>query len=1741
MAFDPVKQFLQMGTPEETNAVDVISGNLDSPAPAVTGLGESFARGAQAGAEGLSADVEYFKGLFNLAVGDDEAAAANIRAAEQDQQAAAAATSGMQSFEDFLKEPSVDGFLSQIAKFSGQTSVSAITSIAGGGIGGVIGKAVGKKVASKAAQRIAKDSLERTAKGVATPEERLIAQMSYDYAKRGAFTGAFGAEYVPAAAGGLREAVESDQEIGADTALRSFLVGAPIAAVGTLGEAAILKAFGNVAAKRAIKEGDTFSTLAKDIASSTGRTAAIEGTTEVIQESIAIANRASMDDSFTAQEAALRLGEAAFAGFFSGGALGAAGGAAGNVISRRGDIAEGTGNLAANVVDKARRFLDQGQTQQTDSEINKEQYGDIMSGLTTPESQADINAQLSAMVDETSNKESVWVAGNTPEYNARPNKATEITVNGKLAFAAFIPGRGTIISTNRTAIDQVIQEEASEQSLASALGYSAAKETTAPGDLVVQALDANGSVISEEVTSKDGLEAAFSAARALAPEGGSVKQTTVEKALEERRRRAETEAGPVIREMDITEGDFSDTVFDETQTDQEFELERVESRPFSPKRDPNEIFDNTESLRNDYVEAFGPTDWTDPFYGEMSEALLREAVDQQNGNPTSEVSVIKEDNSYKVVREGLPADSEFDSAAFLAAAVNKAKRSKFARDSRVVIVPPEGRGKPAKINLVDITNAGKRLLRIRGDETFQVGTPLESAKKGLQEILADLQLEGYDILIDGQSLFGIQGALPDSLNVAAARIGKTSVGLKQLLTPVQTVTNQEQRGDGTFDPAADAAIETTDMTEIERMQRSSANLDIPQTGIEQEVSPSFGPDLRLGRAPTTGPATGGGLEAAGFTDPLVRGVIDALLAAVKFVNPPRILTFAQIDTATDAQLEAEFSGKALEAVIEMRDSMRASESKKGTYSGLANVAIIRETSNPLNDALVIGHELGHALFKQEQDGALSQRALRNSLLKAFNRDARRQSYLDKYSNQDLAFEEWYADNVAKWASREYVKRQAASLTDRHFKKIADRLKALYRTLSSNVRKRMGRKIPQEFEQYMDVVTGRVKEEAPNEVPFKAKQLAAEVTEVIVKQNGEALASHWQSKISDLAKNPTLRPIMKLVRTADGVLRSVSRPIADMFYVRSQDASQEGGLGMLGAKSRKLDQLQNDFEDQIGPLSDPQVQAALLEASSSAPTSELSPQAQSVRQFLDKLFDEYIEPSNTNINRQENYFPVVLNLLEIESRPDEFVDFIVANQPGITRERALEAVHYLRKYAESVQDNAPITIDPTDPAAAVEKSIILTKGIDRKLLSDAGFLQEPQDAFVSYMRHIVKRVEWNTHTKDANGVSILDAELDKLSEEDAAIAREIIGTYLGYQSKPLSPLWRKINSYGQFLQFVTILPFATIASIPELAGPIINSKELNMDTFMTAFKQIGATIKNRAEATQFARDLGVTTSEVVANAWVTEAEQDYMDTKVRKMSDRFFSVIGLNFFTKFTREFAAGMGVQFILKHAKNEFNNPRSERYLKELGLTAAEVTAWEKGGRKLTTPEGKRVAKGLQRFVESSILRPNAAERPVWASDPHWALVWQLKSFLYAYTKVITGGVFREALNRRNETKGLEQLTATTAVFFLTAIATMPLAMLALELREYAKYGLAWAIPGLDASDRYFRSDSMDWDQYLAEIFDRSGFVGPLSIGNMALQNAEWGKNPILPILGPTAETIDVILKNGFDVGATLKQRLPI
>jgi hypothetical protein len=595
----------------------------------------------------------------------------------------------------------------------------------------------------------------------------------------------------------------------------------------------------------------------------------------------------------------------------------------------------------------------------------------------------------------------------------------------------------------------------------------------------------------------------------------------------------------------------------------------------------------------------------------------------------------------------------------------------------------------------------------------------------------------------------------------------------------------------------------------------------------------------------------------------------------------------------------------------------------------------------------------------------------------------------------------------------------------------------------------------------------------------------------------------------------------------------------MFYVRAQDLAARGKLGFLRATNVTIGRWKNRFEREIGDMSSPEVKAGFERAFSSKSTAELTGVARQIRDYLETFYDEYVEPSNTGVGKRPDYFPVSLNLSELIERREVFKQLLLDNDPTLdTPKKRAEAakkidkaIDRLVKLGQSVEEEP--AIDPTNPAAAVEQAIKLTANIDRELLDFYGFVNSPDAAFIDYMRHVIKRVEFN---KATGGPEALQARLAALSDEDRKTAEDVISSYLGYQKQPIAPWMRKLNSWGQFIQFITILPFATIASLPDLAGPIINHKEFS--GLWVGFKEIVATVKNRQEAQQLARDIGVVTSETVANAWVTQAEQDYMDPFVRELSDGFFKLIGLDFFTKFSREFASNMGVQFLTNHARNEFNNPNSARYLEELGVTAEEILAWNEN-KSFDTPEGAKVRDALARFVESSIMRPNAAERPVWASDPRFALAWQLKAYFYSYYKTIMAGVLREANARTNDTTGMAQLTAVSAILLLTAVATMPLAMMGMELREHAKNGLAWLLPGKEADDKYFRSDKMDWDDYWYEIVDKSGFLGPMSMARMAHQNAEWGNSAIFSLLGPTAETIEEAFQNGWRVDRTFNNRL--
>ena len=1816
---------------------DIAQGNVEDPIGVIApeSLTEAFSAGLKSGGAALDADVEYFKALFNTATGDQEAAETNVRRARIKEAQAAIPVSTMETFSEFVDEPTIEGFFMQIGKSTGEIFPSAVSSIASGGIGGlaaVLGKTAVTKTGKSIANRIVKDALKNTADGTADAMEKELAQSAWSVFKAGAFVGAGTSEYVPLAGGNLSEALEAGQELNFDTAMRAATVAVPQALLGVGAEAGMLKLIGNVAKKRSVREGSLFGKLAKDISSTALKGGVIEGATEVVQEGIGVANRMDMDATYTAQDAKMRLGQSAFAGFFGGGAAGGAGGTVSSIFSQ------------------ANQLVEKGRQAQVDEQINEEQYGDLGSGYTTEESQSDLAGQIDAMTDSTSSKQAVWAAGAKPVFGAKENTITPVKIDGsdKPAYAAFVPGRGTIVSTSEQIVADVIADEASDSILQAALGYSNLK--TEDGNLAVVVTDKQGRVVSEELTTEDNVEAAKVAARKLMPEGGSYEVVSAEKALEQRKQRVDKERGPVVRSMDDADSEQVDkdmgfkgtaTGFDEGGGI--FEPVITKLKEYAARNKDKE-YENTQPRRAEFEAAFGQEmdiDWNSDYFGGMSEGLMRAAVAAKKANPDAVVTITEgKDGAYDLNLETTPdtetfsiggQDQKLPIGEFVSQSVKDADRvaknddfnNKDSAEAKVTVVDPDG--KETIAILADLVNAGRRIVASREGVNFAQVTDQEAYSAIAGEMLADPE-NLYDIQIDGASIFGestprlrIQSGrirvggtkaaprtlgqlnyprgggrtaptvrnyeavdnaevtqtlaqareafgtevdaeadfndgyyarMPQALLEQAVRDTENTGGLNEV------VVEQDQDGNYTLQSAEkdvadlDQKAGLTPDDEIIESARSQLG-DLPLSSLNIEAGPvenrgysSAKPRSKGGRNPMN--AT----YPAGSIGRLASQVVSALVKKLRLRKPVSILGVKELSKMSEAKFNEMFSDPRVAAAVrEQMDALVNNNTVLGRYMGFKDAHLIvvdNRSDNQLQTALTTAHELGHALIQEEMAGSLNNTALYRRLVREFEKARTAKDAPAAYQdpNNELAFEEWYSDQVAIYAKNIYLKQTlpAKNLSASHFKKVGDKLVAMFRGMSQEIRSRFGKDAQsQEFTTYMDALaenkrrywTAAKNKVGTKEATFQQKALVRAMEDAMPKSKFERATESLARLVKEVLSNPTVRKATQLVRTEDGVLRTISTKIADMMYIPAQSEGKGSDLGFVKRKQVIRKRMVKDVYRILGSdWTTPEATKTLeLARDTDIPTDKLPDDARKIREFLSDLYDNYISktPGNT-IGKRDNYFPVALDLAKIAEDPEAFVGLVLRYDSQLTGSQIRDTVHKLVQLQKRILADNEINVDATDPSAVAEAARVFTNSINPDLLSD--FMLPPAEALQEYIRDQATRNEFLRATRALDGTDLLTQELDKLSPVDRKEVVAMLERHMGYSRKPLGPKLRAVISWGQLFQWVTLLPLATLASVTELGGAVLNGKDF--DAFGMAWKAMKETINNPIEAKELGEDLGVTSERTMENMMMTDADHEYMDPKARVIGDKFFQVIGLDWFTRFTREFAANMGVQFMLRHAVNDSGNPRSKRYLTDLGVSAADIKAWEADGRSFDSDAGRRVQDGLTRFVESSMLRPNSAERPSWANDPRLALIWQLKSFLYSFSKTIGGGIIREAKARAAEPgmTGLDKLGGVGLTMALAGVAFMPLAMISLELRELSKYLIAGVLPGVNQSGgRYFRSDRMDWSQYMTEIFDRSGFNGPMSIVTSMMHADKWGSTPLAPLLGPTYDLAESAFLDGWEV----------
>tara|TARA_R100001082_G_scaffold111274_1_gene94639 strand:+ start:465 stop:9203 length:8739 start_codon:yes stop_codon:yes gene_type:complete len=649
----------------------------------------------------------------------------------------------------------------------------------------------------------------------------------------------------------------------------------------------------------------------------------------------------------------------------------------------------------------------------------------------------------------------------------------------------------------------------------------------------------------------------------------------------------------------------------------------------------------------------------------------------------------------------------------------------------------------------------------------------------------------------------------------------------------------------------------------------------------------------------------------------------------------------------------------------------------------------------------------------------------------------------------------------------------------------------------------------------------------------------------------------------------------LLKTADGYIRPISPAIANVFYNASQSQAQRGHLNariwLINRKMNKVWDLM-DPEKPGNPTAE-EVEAfveVLKEAEQSEITIEnLSPKAAKVRQFLSE-YNESIKA--LGLSPRKNFFPRQFN-----------IESIVNDETGFQRQMLISILEKFNpdatvtikrgKKTKKVPVNFELVVDgmlknversddnPHNAGAgaqdlaigmAEERHVLFRnvpneyfrRGIDASgnLLpadNDAELLMSPEIALRKYVEDMEKRLDyekravatlteeealrygnWGDEGDQVKGWRAMEVLINRIEDPvERQGVRRAVSNMLGKVGMNMKNWEREANSWMLTLNIMSYLTMATVASLPDLAGSILRSKDFSaLGTFVDQWKIY---LADRDKAQAFARDVGVITFDSINTMYINAAELGFMTPLSKKVSNFYFKSIGLETFTKFTRVFAAGMGEQFLLRTAQDK--SDQATRWLKELHVTREDILYWndpKKGNRRFDSEQGKRVQNAIAQFVDESVIRPNAAERPVWASNPYFALVWQLKSFFYAYGKNILGGAMREMNNRYKE-GGLSQAAIP---LLIGAVPMLVLSMLGLEIREFIKY----LAGGGDASK--FRTDEMGAIEYFFEIVDRAGLFGAFTLLFPMFTAGKYGDEFWISPLGPTAQRVEDLFKGEVD-----------
>lgn len=476
-------------------------------------------------------------------------------------------------------------------------------------------------------------------------------------------------------------------------------------------------------------------------------------------------------------------------------------------------------------------------------------------------------------------------------------------------------------------------------------------------------------------------------------------------------------------------------------------------------------------------------------------------------------------------------------------------------------------------------------------------------------------------------------------------------------------------------------------------------------------------------------------------------------------------------------------------------------------------------------------------------------------------------------------------------------------------------------------------------------------------------------------------------------------IPSLVELADAIKMPLTEETGDPGFVPAARLERTRVLNKLGAK---LSGLGKDGAAEV---------LEMLQTGTPGATLEVRTAAHEVKIALRAQYD-YLRAAGVGVkDLGPDYFPRVYDATYISKHQDEFRALL--DKYGVPDDTMHKII---------ANGGTELGVEVDRPGMQAKKRRKLDMIPDAEL---APFMQKDLYQILNnYVTQATRRAEWARRFGDDS--TRLHRLLAQARQEGATAAQidaaeKYVKGVNGTLGDDINPTARRLMGDMIVYQNIRLLPLAIFSSVVDPMGVLVRGGEVKdaWTTFKRGIREIPKGLRgdtSQDQMTQLADMLGVIDNAALVQDLGAQYSQGMVGDTARKINDGFFRFNLMEQFNRSMRVGATEAALKFMQKHSTGNAS-AHSARWMRELGLMRGDVQVVN-GRVALTQADGltaaqeARIRTAVNRWVDGAVLRPDAADKPIWMNDPAWALVAHLKQFVYAFHHTILKRVGHEMRN---------------------------------------------------------------------------------------------------------------------------------